>query len=58
MSSFEDARIEVSAEDNTITLSGEIPGITTVSPLAFEAYDYSGGTEKVGCLSPVSCCHI
>ena len=50
---FEDARIEVSAEDNTITLSGEIPGITTVSPLAFEAYDYSGGTEKVGCLSPV-----
>ncbi|MDE0463840.1 MAG: hypothetical protein OXH93_15595 [Caldilineaceae bacterium] len=50
---FEDARIEVSAEDNTLTLSGEIPGITTVSPLAFEAYDYSGGTEKVGCLSPV-----
>ena len=50
---FEDARIEVSAEDNTITLSGEIPGITTVSPLAFEAYDYSGGTEMVGCLSPV-----
>ncbi|MXX27806.1 MAG: hypothetical protein F4Z82_20465 [Caldilineaceae bacterium SB0668_bin_21] len=50
---FEDARIEVSAEDNTLTLSGEIPGITTVSPLAFEAYDYSGGTEKVGCLSLV-----
>ncbi|MCY3707448.1 MAG: hypothetical protein OXG26_01045 [Caldilineaceae bacterium] len=50
---FEDARIEVSAEDNTITLSGEIPGITTVSPLAFEAYDYAGGTEMVGCLSPV-----
>ena len=50
---LEDAHFEVSAEDNTITLSGEIPGITTVSPLAFEAYDYSGGTEKVGCLSPV-----
>jgi len=50
---LEDARIEVSAEDNTITLSGEIPGITTVSPLAFEAYDYFGGREKVGCLSPV-----
>ncbi|MCY4091635.1 MAG: hypothetical protein OXF62_12510 [Caldilineaceae bacterium] len=50
---LEDARIEVSAEDNTITLSGEIPGITTVSPLAFEAYDYLGGTEKVGCLSLV-----
>ena len=50
---LDDARLEVSAEDNTITLSGEIPGITTVSPLVFEAYDYSGGTEKVGCLSPV-----
>ena len=50
---LEDAHFEVSAEDNTITLSGEIPGITTVSPLAFEAYDYSGGTEMVGCLSPV-----
>ena len=50
---FDDARIEVSAGDNTITLSGEIPGITTVSPLAFRAYDYSGGTEIVGCLSPV-----
>ncbi|MXY95531.1 MAG: hypothetical protein F4047_12450 [Caldilineaceae bacterium SB0670_bin_27] len=48
---FEDARLEVSAEDNTITLSGEIPGITTVSPLVFKAYDYSGGTEMVGCLS-------
>lgn len=48
-----DSRIELSAEDNTLTLSGEIPGITTVSPLAFEASDYSGGTDKVGCLSPV-----
>ena len=55
---FEDARIEVSAEDNTITLSGEIPGITTVSPLAFEAYDYSGGTEMVGCLSPVPVTYV
>ena len=50
---LEDVHIEVSAEDNTITLSGEIPGITTVSPLAFEAYDYFGGTEMVGCLDPV-----
>ena len=48
-----DARIELSAEDNTLTLSGEIPGITTVSPLAFEAYDYAGGADKVGCLSPM-----
>ena len=50
---FADARIELSAEDNTLTLSGEIPGITTVSPLAFEASAYSGGTDKVGCLSPM-----
>ena len=48
-----DARIELSAEDNTLTLSGEIPGITTVSPLAFEASAYAGGTDKVGCLSPM-----
>lgn len=48
-----DARIELSAEDNTITLSGEIPGITTVSPLAFEASAYAGGADKVGCLSPM-----
>lgn len=50
---FADARIELSAEDNTLTLSGEIPGITTVSPLAFEASAYAGGTDKVGCLSPM-----
>ncbi len=48
-----DARIELSAEDNTLTLSGEIPGITTVSPLAFEASAYAGGADKVGCLSPM-----
>lgn len=48
-----DARIELSAEENTLTLSGEIPGITTVSPLAFEASAYAGGADKVGCLSPI-----
>jgi hypothetical protein len=48
-----DARIELSAEENTLTLSGEIPGITTVSPLAFEASAYAGGADKVGCLSPM-----
>lgn len=46
------ARIEVSAEEDTITLSGEIPGITAESELAFGAYDYLGGSEEVGCLSP------
>ncbi|MCY3897656.1 MAG: hypothetical protein OXF86_03735 [Caldilineaceae bacterium] len=46
------ARIEVSAEEDTITLSGEIPGITAESQLAFGAYDYFGGAEEVGCLAP------
>ena len=46
------ARIEVSAEEDTITLSGEIPGITTESQLAFGVYDYLGGAEEVGCLTP------
>ena len=46
------ARLEVSAEEDTITLSGEIPGITADSLLAFGVYDYLGGSEEVGCLSP------
>ena len=46
------ARIEVSAEEDTITLSGEIPGITAESQLAFGVYDYLGGSEEVGCLTP------
>ena len=46
------ARIEVSAEENTVTLSGEIPGITAESQLAFGVYDYLGGAEEVGCLTP------
>ena len=49
---LETAHIEASVEDNTITLSGEIPGITAESPLAFETYDYLGGKEKVGCIPP------
>ena len=49
---LEYARIEVSAEEDTITLSGEIPGITAESQLAFGVYDFLGGTEEVGCLSP------
>ena len=49
---LEYALIEVSAEEDTITLSGEIPGITAESRLAFGVYDYLGGTEEVGCLSP------
>ena len=46
------ARIEVSPEEDTITLSGEIPGITEESQLAFGVYDYLGGAEEVGCLTP------
>ena len=46
------ARIEVSAEEDTVTLSGEIPGITAESHLAFGVYDYLGGAEEVGCLTP------
>ena len=45
------ARIEVSAEEDTITLSGEIPGITADSRLAFGVYDYLGGEEEIGCLT-------
>ena len=45
------ARIEVSAEENTITLSGKIPGITADSRLAFGVYDDLEGAEEVGCLT-------
>ncbi len=46
------ASIGVSAEEDTITLSAEIPGITEESRLAFGVYDYLGGAEEVGCLTP------
>ena len=42
------------AEEDTITLSGRIPGITAESQLAFGVYDYLGGAEEVGCLSSFS----
>ena len=44
--------IEVSAEEDTVTLSGVIPGITAESQLSFGVYDYLGGAEEVGCLTP------
>ena len=47
--SIEQGRLEVSVEDNTITLSGKVPGITADSRLAFGAFDFLGGTEEVGC---------
>ena len=44
-----DATVEVSPEEDTITLSGTIPGITAESQLTFGAYDYIGGSDEVGC---------
>ena len=51
---LESAGIEVSAQANTITLVGDIPGITSESLLAFETYDYLNGYEKVACRTPSS----
>ena len=44
--------IEVSAEENRITLSGEIPGITGESPLKFKAYDYFEGSVEMSSYGP------
>lgn len=44
--------VEVSAEEDTVTLSGVIPGITAESQLAFGVYDFVGGAEEVGCRTP------
>ena len=43
------ASIEVSSEENTITLVGDIPGITSQSRLEFEVYDFLHGYEQVTC---------
>ena len=44
-----DASLEVSTQEKTLTLSGEIPGITVESRLAFQTYDYLGGSDDVAC---------
>ena len=41
--------LEVSSEENTITLVGDIPGITSASRLEFETYDFLHGSEQVVC---------
>ncbi|MDE0078596.1 MAG: hypothetical protein OXO50_13825 [Caldilineaceae bacterium] len=41
--------IEISSEENTITLVGDIPGITPQSRLEFEVYDFLHGHEQVTC---------
>jgi len=51
---LESVSIEVSPQEDTITLVGDIPGITPESVLAFETYDYLHGSEKVACLHPQS----
>ena len=49
-----DASLDVSADEDTITLTGYIPGITAESRLAFRTYEYSGGFDEVGCYAPQS----
>ena len=51
---LERASIEVSPQEDTITLVGSIPGITSESVLAFETYDFLHGFEKVACRHPKS----
>ena len=46
------ATLEQSAEDNTLTLSGAVDGITPQSRLTFRAYDFMYGSDTVGCLAP------
>ena len=47
-----DASFEVSPEEDTITLSGYISGITAESRLAFKTYEYFGSSDEVGCRAP------
>ncbi|MDE0311425.1 MAG: hypothetical protein OXI52_04105 [Caldilineaceae bacterium] len=47
-----DIEVEVSVDDNTITLSGLIPGITAESRLKFRAYDFFGGSVEMSSHAP------
>ena len=47
-----DVEVEVSVEENTITLTGEIPGITEASPLKFRAYDFFAGSVEMSSHGP------
>ncbi len=47
-----DVEVEVSVDDNTITLTGEIPGITAESPLKFRAYDFFAGSVEMSSHGP------
>ena len=41
--------LKVSPEGDSITLTGDVPGITSQSRLEFEAYDFLHGSEQVAC---------
>ncbi len=47
-----DVEVKVSADDNTITLTGEIPGIMAESRLKFRAYDFFGGSVEMSSHAP------
>ena len=47
-----DVEFKVSVDDNTITLTGEIPGITAESPLKFRAYDFFAGSVEMSGHAP------
>ena len=49
-----DAALEVSPDEDTLTLSGRIPGITTASRLAFRTYDFAGDFDEIGCFTSQS----
>ena len=44
-----DASLELSPTDNTLTLSGRIPGVTEKSRLYFSAYDFLFGSDAISC---------
>ena len=46
------AIVKVSWQANTITLVGDIPGITSKARFVFEAYDYYDGSDRVSCHVP------
>ena len=48
-----DIEVKVSVDDNTLTLSGVIPGITAESRLEFRAYDFFGGSVETSSHAPL-----
>ena len=53
-----DASLDVSADEDTITLTGYMSLGSRQNPrLAFRTYEYSGGFDEVGCYAPQSTKH-